>query len=456
MTTSTTPNADYAFWTVPGSSNKITYSLAAFHEIDFVVNEGYRRIPHGGIESGGLLFGYTSDDGVRIESFRAIECEHASGPSFNLSEKDMAGLGQQISTAASDPELNGMEVVGWFIAHTRGPLKLTEKEKLLFERFFPGPNQLTALVKPERFHPTRFGFLVRDQAGQLNTDATTIAIILPGRGTNGKDGPVPSIAAPPETVQTRTPVHPPAETTNKRIVQPIPSAQPILPGPPTPSLPPIPEPASFDQLVAQPVPADHSRLEMDTLPAEPHIADVPETVRPAPPERIALPTAAATRNLPEVEFQRRHPKYATRAGDRKQYGIQFVLVLLIAAVLGCCVGFWAYLQLPSALIPMTAQRHENRLVISWAPAQTRNSAYAAIRVDDGEPVALSTAEKTAGSTAVSNTSDNVKIELIAQHWLRDSRGIVRFVSGVANNAPPVSPVSNNKPAASNSAPSQLP
>ena len=44
-------------WTAPGASTTVTYSLPLFHEIDFVVNEGYRKISHGGVEVGGLLFG---------------------------------------------------------------------------------------------------------------------------------------------------------------------------------------------------------------------------------------------------------------------------------------------------------------------------------------------------------------------------------------------------------------
>src|SRR5437588_11578638 len=111
--------AVYATWTRPETQVAVTYSLPLFHEIDFVVNEGYRRIPHGGIEVGGLLFGRVENNSVRLEAFRSIECEHASGPSFVLSDRDLALLKQQLAKAASDPELQGLQVAGWFIAHTR-------------------------------------------------------------------------------------------------------------------------------------------------------------------------------------------------------------------------------------------------------------------------------------------------------------------------------------------------
>jgi hypothetical protein len=119
---------EYAFWAIPGAAATVTYSLPLFHEIDFAVNEGYRKIPHGGIEEGGLLFGVIDEKGVRVEAFRPIACEHASGPSFLLSDRDLEVLHSQIENAASDPELVGLHVVGLFLAHTRSPLTLTDRE----------------------------------------------------------------------------------------------------------------------------------------------------------------------------------------------------------------------------------------------------------------------------------------------------------------------------------------
>lgn len=442
MTTSATPDADYAFWTIPGTSFKVVYSLGVFHEIEFVVNEGYRRIPHGGVEMGGLLFGRVIEDGVRIESFRLIECEHASGPSFNLSEKDIANLEQQILSAASDPELNGLDVMGWFIAHTRGPLKLTQTERLLFDRFFSGPNRLAALIKPERFRPTRFGFLTRDHTGQMSTDATSIAMILPSLGSQGRgrEGPVASIAAPLDTPATRPPDHALAEGNHK----------PLRPHTEEPA--PVHDRAGSSDVEAQTAAAQYPAPQMESLPRKAPVS-APTASKPFQEERV-LPAAAITRRLPDREAPRTRQKDAPVAGYRKAHGIQFVLVLLGAALLGCCVGYWAYLQLPSAVIFLAANKQQNRLLISWSPAQTRTSSYAAIRVNGGELVALSTAEKIAGHTVIAETANDVKIELIAQHWLRDSHGVVRFVDGAQNNSSGTSLQPDTKPAGS--AQSQLP
>ncbi len=88
--------------------------------------------------------------------------------------------------------------LGWFLAHTRGPLTLTDREADLCDHFFAHPGMLTVLVKPERFQPTRFGFLVRAADGSLPRDGAAHAIILPlpGRNPKAASGPVASIPAP--------------------------------------------------------------------------------------------------------------------------------------------------------------------------------------------------------------------------------------------------------------------
>ncbi len=121
MSSSAQPPAEYAFWQKPDTAITVVYSLNLFHEIDFVANEGYRRIPHGGVEVAGLLFGRREASGVRVEAFRSIECEHAFGPSFALSGRDLEGIEIQLKTAERDPELSGLESVGWFVGHSPVP-----------------------------------------------------------------------------------------------------------------------------------------------------------------------------------------------------------------------------------------------------------------------------------------------------------------------------------------------
>ncbi len=100
---------------------------------------------------------------------------------------------------------------------------------------------------------------------------------------------------------------------------------------------------------------------------------------------------------------------------------------MLAAVLGCLVGYWAYLQLPSPVIPVSVREQHGQLVVEWPSALTENVDYAALQINDGQWMALSSVEKTAGRAVVTVPSGDVKIDLLAKHWLRDSRGIVRYI-----------------------------
>jgi len=383
--TPATPGTEHAFWTSPAGFT-VTYSLTVFHEIDFQVNEGYRRIPHGGIEVGGLLFGRLKAKSATIEAFRMIECAHASGPSFVLSDSDLTRLREQIAASKTDRELEGLEAVGWFIAHTRTPLSMNDREAALFDELFPGPGKTMLLVKPERFKPTRFAFLVRGVNGAVDRDATGQAIILPLSGRAGSEGaPLASISAPPDV---------PAE----------------LPPPET------------------------------------------KTENVAPSAKTDLVPVEGANALPSIdEIRRRRSAYFERGGAPLQLpgevqqpsvraNLRLTLVLFVAAAIGCGAGYWAYLQLPSATIPLYVQAQPAALLVSWPPEQTHDCIFAALRIDDEHEIPLSLLQRDAGQARIPASGNDVKIELIAQHWLRDSRGIVRFVKPVSQTpAKPVEP-----------------
>jgi hypothetical protein len=448
--TSNGAEAHYAFWDSPERSFTITYSLEQFHEIDFQVNEGYRRIPHGGIEVGGLLFGRNEPAGIRVDAFRPIECEHATGPSFNLSERDLDELQKQISGSGSDPELAGLELVGWFIAHTRTPLRLTDRELAVFERFFPGRHQITALIKPERFQPTKFAFLARRADGSLERDGSARAVILPlpGRGIRGADGPLASIPAPAEKASPSTPI--PAEPRTGQASQ---QDAPAIPKPSVseranPSIPPFVEAPGLQQ-AAEPLapPSRHgiTRLRPNGPPAEnPFLPSLP--AEPSETEPVtSLATIPKEKKLPPIsEIQRRRSGYGRRARElqpgeeeSQTYYARLALILFLAAVLGCGAGYWAYRQLPTPVVPLAVHSEGSGLVVTWPTGQTREAAYAAIRVNDGAQQPLSVDEKSAGAAHItSSSSSNVKVELIVQHWMRDSRGIVRYVSAIPAASPP--------------------
>ncbi len=438
--------AERAIWTAPGTSTTVTYSLPLFHEIDFAVNEGYRKIPHGGVEVGGLLFGTVEKDSTRIEAFRPIACDHASGPSFMLSEGDLERLMVQLDTAASDPELASLKPVGWFLSRTRSPLQLIERELALFDLFFPEPGMLTVMVKPERFQPTRFTFLVRDREGKVARDAGPPPVILPlpGRGTSSADqsvpatpAPVTSPAEPQPELQAEAPtlpdIVPVAKSPVAKSEAPVAKALENVSETPT-ETPPWNKfdlaqvPLGFDAAAVPSAPkSDEEPERLSQLAVAPSSAALISTrKRSRRAEQSSVPRGAPPpRTMPELPDPYEQLDLLTKKKPPST-GLRLFLVLPLAALLGCAVGYWGYLQLPSPIIPLQVRGLSRTVLVSWPPEDTRNAVYAAIRVNDATPLLLSSEEKAAGQVELSASPD-IKVELIARNWMRDSRGIVRFV-----------------------------
>lgn len=441
---------DFATWTEPETAFQVQYSLPVFHEIDFLVTEGYRRIPHGGIEIGGLLFGSRSAGGARIEAFRPIQCEHALGPSFKLSERDIAGLRDQIARVDHDPELGGFETLGWFIAHTRGPLALTHTETRLFDELLPGPGMLTVLIKPEKFKPTLFAFLVRGRDGEIKIDGTDRAIILPLPGEPITFQPEPAAAASPEKVSPAMPVQAPAPPSRGEL-EPEPQRQPEAAVPPKrkpqPLPPPVPDSQPAPELPPKPerAPVTQPFLGFTAPPASPPVDSPPPPAEPSQPQpdKPAEPAPLAiSAPQPEPWFDNALPEkhpissgYPPSAGrtvareskpEGNRSGMLFILIAL-AAFLGAGAGYWVYQQMSPTIIQLTVEPQPNGLVVSWAPEQTSSASRAFIQVNDGSPIELPAEARAAGRWQVQAAADNVKVELIAQHTLKRSVGIVRYI-----------------------------
>ncbi len=221
------------------------------------------------------------------------------------------------------------------------------------------------------------------------------------------DEPAPEIAAAPMAA-TITPEVPAAVTAETAPPPEVSSAAPEISPPPVREISPPPI------IPAAPV-------------KKPEPEEVTSLVPFSPPE--ALPSIDEIRRRRSGKFQTEpdvHPHFAYEVPG-KGANLRLAAVLFLSAALGCGVGYWAYLQLPSATIPLNVQTQSSALLVSWPTGQTRDAKYAAIRVDDGEQVQLTPEQRSSGHATITPTSDNVKIELIAQHWMRDSRGIVRYV-----------------------------
>jgi hypothetical protein len=134
--------------------------------------DGFLAIRRGGLEIGGVLFGVMEPDRVRIEAFRLIECEHARGPSFVLSDADRTRLAGMLVAASEERELAGLALVGWFRSRTRSEISLSRADIELCDAYFPEMRQVVLVLRPEITRPTRAGFFFREEGGARRVDSS--------------------------------------------------------------------------------------------------------------------------------------------------------------------------------------------------------------------------------------------------------------------------------------------
>jgi hypothetical protein len=373
-------DAPYGAWSKVGVPLTIAYSFSAFHEIDFLVNEGYRRIPYGGIEHGGLLFGTRDGAELKIESFRQIECEHAAGPGFSLSSKDVEKIRGQLRNSGTDPELRKMEPLGWFVSFSRRDFTASEAELDQFRSLFPQPWQVMLFVKPEKFKPTRFVFTLPNQCAVSPAKPDIEAFVLPPPGRQrGEPRNKPALENVMHNLNAAVRAVKDFET------EPLPSA----------------------------TPRPRKATVLETVPEGSALPDEPVS------EQLLLPAEArpAIRDQPGAKRPRTRPKAPLLFGA--------ISALLIAAC-----GVWFYRNYEQSAIELHAEPVNPGIVVTWPADETSESNEAELRIWIGraeQVVQLSSAEKHAGRAAVPVKGDDITIQLLSHHWLQDRRGMVRLL-----------------------------
>jgi hypothetical protein len=170
----TKPTVEVSFgtWSAPEIRLTVEYAVTVMEEIRATACDGLQQLAHGGLEVGGVLFGSRSGDSVRILKWRPIACEHAEGPTLRLSTRDRIGLTRQIEVAKSDPDLAGLQPVGWFLSHCRSDIFLTAAELEIYNGFFDAPWQVTLVLRPARLGSARAGFFAREADGALRSESS--------------------------------------------------------------------------------------------------------------------------------------------------------------------------------------------------------------------------------------------------------------------------------------------
>ncbi|SRR5579883_256093 len=213
-------------WQVPECPFAIEYDPDLLDEIRRQAVSALLSLPHGGAEIGGVLFGSREDGRVRLQAHRLIECQYAFGPSFVLSDSDLAGLARLLEGARRDPALAGLAVVGWYHTHTRSGVFLSEQDVEIYNRFFPEAWQVALVVRPYTIEPTRAGFFFREADGRLRAEKCYRELTLrPRRRRTAPRPAAPLPEAPPEPAPAPAPA---AEVETAEAPAELPSAPVLL------------------------------------------------------------------------------------------------------------------------------------------------------------------------------------------------------------------------------------
>jgi proteasome lid subunit RPN8/RPN11 len=342
-------------WSVAECPFAIEYSRRVLDDIRLAVTEAFFSLPKGGAEIGGILLGKWEHDRLGVLDHAPLECEHALGPSFTLSEGDYARLAELV--AARHPA--GMRPVGWYHSHTRSEIFLSDADIAIHKRFFTEPWQVALVLKPHTFRPMRCGFFFREADRTIHGAATRQEFELT---------PLPMVRPP--VGPARRPLEPPA-------VEPVEPEPPV----PMPKLEPLRQPDA-------PVPVPTAR-------AEPEVPPAP----PVPPidwrdsEQLELPYLDA---IPDQEPAA--PERAERPWPGRRY--VFPAALLMAVVTAAfethalwMPGFQALIRplLPAEAAPslgLSATEANGELHIRWdrnSPS-VKDAIRGILQIRDGSPV----------------------------------------------------------------------
>ena len=169
----------WLIWEVPGKPVSVRLSLDVVSRLGMAVQEGFKALPRRGLEIGGLLVGTARDAGnltvVDVDDFEPVESEHATGPSYVLSDADRRLLKDRIAGRQASTKLP--PVVGFYRSHSRKDFAITAEDASLFSTYCPKASDVFLLIKSNEVGPPTGGFIIRED-GKVLSDSPYVQFAL--------------------------------------------------------------------------------------------------------------------------------------------------------------------------------------------------------------------------------------------------------------------------------------
>lgn len=161
----TSPTASYV-WKPAESSFSVQLQFDVVDRVLLEVMRGFGAVPKRGAEVGGILLGTAETVGdrtiVTVEDFEAVECDHAAGPSYILSQADRMLFGEAVERwkPGSDRRIYA---VGYYRGHTRDGICLAKEDLHLLDELFPSPSAIALVIKPYATKVSMAGIFYREE-----------------------------------------------------------------------------------------------------------------------------------------------------------------------------------------------------------------------------------------------------------------------------------------------------
>lgn len=157
------PGGSAYLWEPPGSNASAYIDFDVVDRLGFEVMRGFGAVPRRGAEVGGILLG-AAEEGerlvIRIEDFAPVECEHSRGPSYLLSERELADFDDVLARNAPAPDKR-LYAIGYYRSNTRDALALAKEDIDLLDSRFPAPSAVCLLIKPYATRVSEAALLLR-------------------------------------------------------------------------------------------------------------------------------------------------------------------------------------------------------------------------------------------------------------------------------------------------------
>lgn len=461
------------------------YSRPAFHAIQETVLDDDRKFPRGGEEGAGVLYGTREGNIVRVQVARRIACEHARGRGLILSANDRAALKEQLTREATEPALQGLAVVGWFLSHAApfrtvmtasGKTLLSPADLQTFDQYFGTPGQVTLVLRPHASTPMQASVFTRRADGSVNAEDSDLDFLFtePAAFPDGAAGvelehaqsSAPAVreialAATAATMATTGPVPTARQTVPTRILATSLSAEAASLVPPAPPETTTPAKSTFPARENTFAPAKQAQPRI-SVPKQ--AADPPASTKPAAPDMPSAPLAAAggpdllpaigVASLPDLKP---YPNFGSYSDPTPRFTFEFtrffeglwsiVGLVLLAGVASMPLGVRYYRSRSESVpISLTISESDSQILVRWNHSSRviREAVQGSIEILDGKQsrsAILSGDDLSHGNVSYIRQTGDVQIRLEVE----DAKGqktqeVVRFVESHPIVGPKQTPV----------------